>query len=282
VSAERVAVTGATGYLGSLFASAFQNDGHNVVALTRSKPTDQTMTWRRFELGETPDAALFEGVDVLVHSAWDLGNSSASDAWQRNVVGSRRLINAAHVAGVKKVIFISSMSAYTGTTQTYGLMKLAVERTALDLHDVVVRPGLVYGDDAGGMAGTLRKIAGLPVWPRFGHAKLFLAHADDVASALVRITDDYDRFASHVIGLANPERVDLSTILTSVSSDGRTKTSLPVPSTLVMTGLRVVEKARVPLPFRSDSLLGLIKATDVLPGQDVLSAAGITFRGLPR
>lgn len=282
MSRERVAVTGATGYLGSLFSSAFRDAGHDVVALTRSQPSDRNMTWRRFELGETPDVELFDGVDVLVHSAWDLGNSSASDAWQRNVVGSRRLINAAHDAGVKKVIFISSMSAYTGTTQTYGLMKLAVERTALDLHDVVVRPGLVYGDDAGGMAGTLRKIAGLPVWPRFGHAKLFLAHADDVASALVRIAEDYDRFAGQIIGLAHPERADLPTILTSVSKDARTKTSLPVPSTLVMSGLRVVEKARVPLPFRSDSLLGLIKATDVLPGQDLLGAAGISFRGLAK
>ncbi len=60
-------------------------------------------------------------------------------------------------------------------------MKLAVERTALDLGCAVVRPGLVYGESPGGMAGTLRKISRLPLWPRFKSAKLFLAHEDDVA-----------------------------------------------------------------------------------------------------
>ena len=126
-------------------------------------------------------------------------------------------IEAAVTAGVRKVVFLSSMSAYFGTRQTYGLMKLAVERTALDLGCAVVRPRLVYGESPGGMAGTLRKISRLPLWPRFKSAKLFLAHEDDVAQAIARVVDHYDELSGQVMGLANPQSVDLPSIFAGLS-----------------------------------------------------------------
>ena len=276
-----VAVTGATGYLGSLFMSAFVDADYDVVALTRREPSATPhVSWRAYELGATPPRDTFEGVDVLVHAAWDLGNSDAQESWARNVGGSRRLLDAAREAGVARVVFVSSMSAYFGTRQTYGISKLAVERTVLDGHGVIVRPGLVYGDNAGGMAGTLTKIASLPVWPKFGRSALFLAHSDDVATGMVSLVENYDDFAGRVVGFAHAERVDLTTILASFAPHGKRHPTVPVPASLVMSALRLVEATGASLPFRSDSLLGLVRATDVLPGQDLLANANIRFRPL--
>jgi len=44
-----------------------------------------------------------------------LSGKDTGELWQQNVVGSRRLVEAASVAGVGRIIFISSMSAYFGT-----------------------------------------------------------------------------------------------------------------------------------------------------------------------
>lgn len=280
MTSSRVAITGATGYLGSVLSDRFSSRGDAVVALTRRRPERAVSEWRHFELGRPLDATIFQDVNALVHAAWVLSGKDTSQLWHENVIGSRRLIEAAVAAGVQKVVFVSSMSAYFGTRQTYGLMKLAVERTALDLGCVVVRPGLVYGESPGGMAGTLRKIARLPLWPRFGSAKLFLAHEDDVAQAIARAIDHNDELSGEVLGLANPQSVDLPSILAGLSPEHKRRLSVPVPGGLVMAVLRLLEGAGVPFPFRSDSLLGLIESADLLPGQEHLVQQGVEFRSL--
>lgn len=280
MTSDRVAITGATGYLGSVLSDHFSNRGDEVVALTRRRPEHQVTEWRHFELGRPLDGAIFQDVNTLVHAAWVLSGKDTSQLWRENVIGSRRLIEAAVTAGVGKVVFVSSMSAYFGTRQAYGLMKLAVERTALDMGCVVVRPGLVYGESPGGMAGTLRKISGLPLWPRFKSAKLFLAHEDDVAHAIGTVIEHFDELSGEVIGLANPQPVDLPSIFAGLSVKRERRPSLPVPARPVMAVLRLLELAGVPFPFRSDSLLGLIEAADVLPGQDCLVRHGVEFRSV--
>jgi nucleoside-diphosphate-sugar epimerase len=278
--ASRVAITGATGYLGSVLADHFSNRGDEVVALTRRRPERAVSDWRHFELDQPVDETTFQGVNTLIHAAWVLSGKDTSELWRENVIGSRRLIEAAVAAGVQKVVFVSSMSAYFGTRQTYGLMKLAVERTALDLGCAVVRPGLVYGESPGGMGGTLRKISRLPLWPNFKSAKLFLAHEDDVAQAIATIIDHYDELSGEAMGLANAQSVDLPSIFAGLSPEHKRRLSLPVPAVLVMAVLRLLESAGVPFPFRSDSLLGLIESADLLPGQERLARQGVEFRSL--
>lgn len=280
MGSSTVGITGATGYLGSALSEHLSSVGDNVVALTRRPPEDRLAHWRQFDLGEPVECALFDGVDTLIHAAWVLSGKDTNDLWRQNVIGSRRLIEAAVSAGVKKVVFVSSMSAYFGTRQTYGIMKLSVERSVLDMGGVVVRPGLVYGERPGGMAGTLRRISRLPLWPRFGSARLFLAHQDDIALAMGKVLDDYYALSGQVVGFANRAPLDLSSILMGLSIEHKRRHSVPVPAAAVMGGLRLLEIANVPFPFRSDSLLGLVKAAEVLPGQQLLVERGIEFRSL--
>lgn len=280
MAAPRIAITGATGYLGSLLSEYFSGRGSEVIALTRRRPEGGGAGWREFHLGAPVDGSLFEGVDVLIHAAWVLSGKDTGALWAENVVGSRSLIEAAIAAGVPKIIFVSSMSAYFGTRQTYGLMKLAVERTVLDSGGVVVRPGLVYGPSPGGMAGTLRNVARLPLWPRFRSAKLFLADEDDIAPAMGKVIESYDELSGHVLGFANPQPVELAAVLTHLSAGHVRRPGVPVPAGLVTAPLRLAENAGVKFPFRSDSLLGLVEGPSFLPGQQFLAKAGIEFRGL--
>lgn len=278
---SRIAITGATGYLGSLLVRHLRDQGVEVVAFTRQRPPDPELIWREFHLGEPLDPAVFEGIDVLVHAAWLLSGKDTSELWKRNVVGSRSLFQTASAAGVSKTIFISSMSAYFGTKQAYGLMKLAVERTVLDTGGVAIRPGLVYGDSPGGMGGTLKKIAALPLWPRFASAKLFLAHEDDLAPAISHVLDSYDFFAGSVLGFAHPVPLGLTAVLQGLSETHVRRPAVLIPAAAVMAPLKALEAANVTLPFRSDSLLGLVKGPKALPGLEKLADRGISFRPMP-
>lgn len=273
-----IGVTGATGYLGSSLVSTLRARSVGVVEYRRTVLDENDATVRQLDLSQPIESSLFSGVTCLVHAAWDLVETDSRRAWELNVAGSKRVIESALEAGVRRVIFVSSMSAYFGTTQAYGLMKLAVERTVLESDQIVVRPGLVYGEHSGGMAETLAKLARLPIIPIFRGAQQFTLHIDDFMSAMSTLVLSKD-VPSAVIGLANESPVSFKELMLSLTpaANGAARTVV-VPWPALLTLLRVGEKLRVPLPVRSDSLLGLVRPAPNVPGRDVATAMGLSFR----
>jgi nucleoside-diphosphate-sugar epimerase len=235
--------------------------------------------WRPYEINHPPSGAAFCDLDVLIHGAWDLSLVSAGDVWGVNVSGSQHLLRNAADAGVRRVILISSMSAYKGTRQLYGQAKLACERTASSLRGVSTRLGLVYGPGWGGMAGALRKLTNLPVTPLIGaRSHQFTVHEADMAAAMVRIAES-DMPLPEPVGLANPEPVPFRRLMKEIAaSQGRTLRAVPVPWQLVSGVLKAAEAVHVPLPFRSDSILGLVHPAAEVPGVERLKELGIEFR----
>jgi nucleoside-diphosphate-sugar epimerase len=279
-----VGVTGARGYVGSVVAQALAGAGHNVVALVRGRPQRGAeavsgVLQRPYDLALPFAAEVLDGLDAVVHCAWDMGLTSFGDVWRVNVEGTNGLVAAAKEAGVRRLVFVSSMSAYDGTSQSYGLTKLACERVVLAAGGAVVRLGLVYGPGAGGMFGSLRKMGRLPVVPVIaGRARLFTVHEDDVAAALVSFVSA-DDVPSVPIGLAHPEPVTFEHILrASVAGPRATARFVPVPWPAVYFALRVGETLGVPLPFRSDSLLGLVRTAPAVGDQGVLRSLGLSPR----
>jgi nucleoside-diphosphate-sugar epimerase len=274
-----IGVTGSTGYLGRSLVAALRAQSFDAVEYRRSPPDfTSTKNVRSFDLGQPIDAGTFKGVTCLVHSAWDLVETDPRRAWELNVGGSKRVLESALDAGVKRFIFVSSMSAYFGTRQDYGLMKLAVERAVLEAHQVVVRPGLVYGADAGGMTLTLTKLARLPVIPVFRGAQQFTLHIDDFLAAMLTLATAKE-VPSAAIGLANESPTSFREImLTLAAATNNSARTVVVPWSALLALLRVAERLKVPLPVRSDSLLGLVRPAPLVPGRDVATAMGLSFR----
>jgi nucleoside-diphosphate-sugar epimerase len=283
----RVGITGANGYVGTILRGAFAAEGHEVIAFVRPNRVRSEAAaamvdvaeWRPYEIERPPSGAAFGDLDVLIHGAWDLTLVSAGDVWGVNVSGSQHLLRNAVDAGVRRIIFISSMSAYKGTRQLYGQAKLACERTASSLGGISTRLGLVYGPGWGGMAGALRKLTKLPVTPLIGaRSHQFTLHEVDLAAAMMRIAES-DMPLPEAVGLANPEPVPFRRLMQEIAaSQGRTLHAVPVPWQLVSGALKTAEVLHVPLPFRSDSILGLVQPSAEVPGVDRLKELGIEFR----
>ncbi|MER9443635.1 NAD(P)-dependent oxidoreductase [Mesorhizobium sp. M0340] len=283
----RVGITGANGYVGTILRAAFAEQGHEVIAFARSNcltfgsaaATVGVAEWRPYEIKRPPSRAALSDLDVLIHGAWDLTLVSAGDVWGVNVSGSQHLLRNAADARVRRVIFISSMSARKGTRQLYGQAKLACERTASSLGGVSTRLGLVYGPGWGGMAGALRKLTNLPVTPLIGaRSHQFTVHEADMAAAMVRIAES-DMPLPEAVGLANPEPVPFPRLMKEIAaSQGRTLRAVPVPWQLVSGVLKAAEVLHVSLPFRSDSILGLVHPAAEVPGVEPLRQLGIEFR----
>jgi nucleoside-diphosphate-sugar epimerase len=270
-----VGITGAYGYVGSLLRNAFDDQGWRTVALVRSPRRDDAAS-RRFDLGDqVVSDDVVAGLDVLVHAAWDLTIRDREAMWRVNVDGSRRLLQAAEA--VPRVIFISTMSAYPGTGQLYGQAKLAVEDEAVSRGQCVIRPGLIHGRDAGGMAGSLTRLARLPVVPTVaGPTRQFPVHADDLARTVMALATDPHPPPGR-IGVAQPNALSFAALIRALSPRRHPPRTIPVPWQVLYGGLRLAERAGLDPPFRSDSLLGLVRAAPYVPHPEALAALGVSL-----
>jgi nucleoside-diphosphate-sugar epimerase len=286
---RRCAVTGASGYVGGVIAASLRGSSWDVVNLCRTPPqgaADQAGMTRRFVLGEEVAPDLFAGIDMLVHCAWDFGPIDRPGIWRTNVEGSLRLFDVARSAGVRRMVFISSMSAFQGCKSLYGQSKLAVEVGTKAIGVTVVRPGLVYGSAARGMVGPLMKLASIPLITPLvglGNMVLYLAHEDDLGNLIAAIlvaapAGDPRDVASHVVA-ANPMPKTLKQILSILAhAQGKgTKLFMPVPPIAIRTLLRMLESIGMRPRLRSDSLVSLMNQ-ETHPDFAAARAMGVPFR----
>lgn len=275
------AVTGASGYLGSRMCTSFESRGWQVVRLARS-PSRGHGRAIAYGLAEPVSAEVKEvlnSADVLVHAAYDLSLTSPVDIWRVNVGGARRLLEVAADARVRRILVLSSMSAFEGTTQLYGRAKLDIEAMTAASGGCAVRPGLVYGERPGGMAGALRKLTRLPIVPVIaGGAGLYTVHEDDLMTAIVALAG-VESLQPQTISVAHPIPITLPDMLRAFAAqEGRRCRFVPVPWQLVYRLLRTAEITRLRLPFRADSLLGLVRTPPFVGNDGPLRGLGVTLR----
>lgn len=253
----KVAITGASGYVGTGISKGFRAHGHEVLALSR-RPCEAP--WAPFSLAGDPLLLPWEGVDVLIHAAYDFIPRTWQEILDRNVTPSVALLQAAKSAGVERLIYISSMSAFEGCRSNYGKAKLMVENEARNLGAVIIRPGLVWGNPSGGVMGTLENlVAKLPVVPFLTGGKQLLIHEADLSAAIVAIAENHPPDAATLHSVAHTTPVSLLEILRSIAKrSGRTRLYVPVPWQFAMAGLIFIEMLGIRTLFRSDSLVGLV------------------------
>jgi nucleoside-diphosphate-sugar epimerase len=276
------AVTGASGYLGSQICDTLESRGWQVVRLARSPGRSHGQVLP-YDLATPVTAQVREALrsaNTLIHAAYDLSLTSPADIWRVNVEGTRRLLEAAKEAAVGRIIVFSSMSAFAGTSQLYGRAKLDIEAMTIESGGCAVRPGLVYSGQAGGMAGAMRKLTTLPIVPVIaGGAGVYTVREEDLMRAIALLASA-TTLEPGTISIAHPSRVTLLNLLrTFAAQENRRCRFVPVPWQLVYWLLRSGELMRLHLPFRADSLLGLIHTAPSLAGGDQLARLGVTLHG---
>ena len=175
----RVAVTGATGIVGRFVVARLQVEGVAIRALVRASSDRGGLPAEiRYVVGDMADAdsltALVDGVDAVVHCAYAHApgryrGGEAEDRfafWRTNLLAGVELMEGARLAGVKRLVLLSSRAVFGRDTPAadwvdddtrpvpdthYGALKLALEAhaSAFSSADGVcyasLRPTGVYG-----------------------------------------------------------------------------------------------------------------------------------------
>ncbi len=274
---KTIAITGASGYVGSKILSYFKNEGFRTINLGRKKVEGHEN--RTYSLNEPVSPKIFEAVDVLIHCAYDFRPLDWPTLKKTNVDGTMELFKKASEAGVSKLIFISSISAFEGCQSLYGRAKLEAENEVLKLGAFVIRPGLVWGEKPGGMVGTLTNVVKKLKWiPVVGSKKqMYTCHEQDLASLIHTLIVKGNSIRKPIIAAAETPLYFRDIIKRLGEKVGQSIFTIPVPWRPLWLLLRTLEFSGRSFGFRSDSLISLMNP-DPRPNFETQKDLGQAFR----
>ena len=125
----RLAVTGATGFVGSHVIDRALAAGHTITALTRRPQPDRTgITWIAGHLADQAALTrLAQGADAIIHIAGVLNVPTQAEFEAGNIAGTAAMLAAATAAEVHKFVFVSSLAAREPQLSMYGASKAQAE-----------------------------------------------------------------------------------------------------------------------------------------------------------
>lgn len=166
MSMRRVFITGANGFIGRAITRRLRADGVEVVGVdANADQASGVIAGDISKAGDWQDAVA--GCDLVVHTAAVVSNAvDAETTWRVNVLGTRHVVNAAAAAGVRRLVHLSSVRAFSDLDYPDGVdeqwpvrtdgnayvdTKIASEHVVLQAHAArelgatIIRPADVYG-----------------------------------------------------------------------------------------------------------------------------------------
>jgi len=186
----KLAITGATGFVGGHLLDLALAEGHQVRALTRRPQQDREgVSWIDGAL-DRPDSLdrLAEGVNAVIHVAGVLNARDATGFEAGNVTGTSAMLAAAEKAKVQRFIHVSSLAAREPKLSLYGASKAGSEALvgASPLSCAIVRPPAVYGPGDKETLDLFRMAKrGFILLPPSG--RLSLLHVNDLGRLLLAL-----------------------------------------------------------------------------------------------
>lgn len=192
ISQKTVAITGATGFVGSRMLDLAVREGLVVRALTRRKQDDRpNVTWIRGALDDEQSLVdLCTGADIVLHVAGVVNAPDRSGFEAGNVAGTLAVVEAARHAGVKRFLHVSSLAATQPRLSIYGETKAKAEKIVAisGLDWTIVRPPAVYGPGDSEMLDLFKMARlGFVTLPPAGDGRLSVIHVEDLCRALLML-----------------------------------------------------------------------------------------------
>ncbi len=235
----KIALTGATGFLGGHVLRRALEAGHSVRALTRKpQAAREGVEWVAGSLDDaTSLATLCEGIDAVIHVA-GVVNGDAATFDTGNRVGTVAMLAAA--AG-KRFVHVSSLAAREPQLSNYGASKRAAEdavvASALDWR--IVRPPAIYGPgDTDNL--ELFRFAKWGVVPLPPGGRMSVIHADDMARLVVALAESdatHVRYEADDTMSGGWSHRDFARAIGSAV--GRKVVTIPLPAVLLRVGAQI-------------------------------------------
>ena len=259
----KIALTGATGFVGRAVVSAFMAKSCQVSALVRYPARAEMNPNVRQVQGDLQNNAalddLTRNADAVIHIAGVIGALRRNDFFVANEQGSLAVAEAAARNGVKRFVQISSLAAREPELSIYGASKrageAAVEKFKTRMSVVILRPPAVYGPGDRGTLPLLRSLTqSFAVIPGTSTSRFSLIYVDDLARIIVEAAE---ATRTGTVELDDGQRQgygwkDLAKIASATEQKSITPIFLPKSVAMAVgVGAEAFAKQRGKLPFVS-------------------------------
>ena len=165
---RKIFITGALGFVGRALSAAYRELGAQTCGLDVRSDASANVVAGDVSRPEEWQHVLAD-CDLVIHTAAIVTNNvSREEAWRVNVLGTRRVLDAAIKAGVKRFVHVSSLAAMRFNTEDkadesapvmptgnpYVDTKIASEQVVLAAHSAgeinctIIRPADIYGPNS--------------------------------------------------------------------------------------------------------------------------------------
>lgn len=220
---RRVAVAGATGFVGRRLCALLRDRGFTVIALGRSVPDGLSadgVTWRRADLFNLRDCErALAGVEVvyyLVHSMLPPTGLTQASFEDMDLILADNVARAAAGGGARRIVYLGGLIPADATLSRHLDSRREVEG-ALGAHGVPVttlRAGLVIGPEGSSFQILERLVRRLPsmVLPRWTRERTQPIALDDVVELLVRVVEQ-DAAIGVAVDVGGPDIVTYRSLI---------------------------------------------------------------------
>lgn len=257
-------VTGAFGYTGRYLSRRLQEAGRQVRTLTdhpRPQPPDASpIDVRPYRFDDvTALADSLRGADTLYNTYW-VRYTAAGTTYDQAVANSRLLLEAAAVAGVRRVVHISITKPQHDSFYAYYRGKAQVEDAvrAAGLSYAIVRPTVLFGGDDILVNNIAWLVRHFPVFavPGDGRYRLRPVATADLADLCVRLGAGDDDVTTDAVG---PESFAFEDLVAAVArAVGARCRLVHVPAALVGLLLPVLGLVTRDVVLTGDEVRGLM------------------------
>jgi len=235
----KIAVTGAFSYSGKYITRRLMERGEEVITLTghpnRPDPFDGQVKAYPLDFEVESMTKSMHGVDVLVNTYW-VRFDKGENTQPRAVENTRKLINAAKDAGVKRVVHVSIANPSADSHLPYYGGKAANEKAVTDsgMSYAILRPTVLVGDEdilINNIAYLLRRF---PIFalPGDGSYGIQPVYVDDLAQLAV---EGVYSNGNYIIDAVGPDIFTFKEMVNLIGEKiGSNRTLIPVPPRLAL------------------------------------------------
>jgi len=258
----RVAITGATGFVGSHLTTRLTGEGHEVVCIARRDLNNVDQL-----------TAAFADCKVVAHCA-GVNREVGDQTFARvHIEMTRNVVAAAKNAGVEKMVLMSFLRARPGCGSPYHESKWEAEEIVRDsgLDYTIIKAGIVYGRGDHMLDHLSHALHTFPVFGLVGLKEKSirpLAIEDLVHVLRAAVVDR--RMKRQTIALVGPEEIYLSEAVRRVAEVvGKRPLMIPLPVVCHKLLARMFERF-MKVPLTSLAQIRILSEGVVEPGSPVV------------
>ncbi len=227
----KIILTGANSYFGKNLCNFFIKKNINIKKINRSQNFD-------IKKNIFKNLSKIENYDYFIYLAHDYSKYSIKN----NINILKKILKLTKKKKIRKIIYISSMSAHKGNQSRYGKSKFEIEKFCFKKKILIIRPGYIFGGKKNNKYKRISKILSFfPVIPTYKNYNNFIYSVEikELCNEIYKILK-YKKINYHSFNIFNKRKIYFDDFLRNINK--KNKIYLNINFKLYLIFIKIINK----------------------------------------